>query len=254
MPLAMPARSIRASSTRGVVTATASISAREGVTFAFAQRGSAGRTADWQTLGLQFLGFKSEATGEEQEPGTTKVNYLIGNDPSHWHARLPTYRRVVYRYLWPGIDLVFRQAEGRLKLKHEFPGSTRRKGGRHPLGLSRGRGPLGRPPGNLLIRTSFGTMVDQAPTSYQVIDARRVEVESRFATARHGDRIVAYGFAVGRGHAPGQPQSAARSSPLIWALCCFGSSGSRSVSSARRSRFAKPCTACSPLMRATNSW
>lgn len=34
------------------------------------------------------------------------LNFLLGNDPSAWHAGVPVYERVTYRGLWPGVDLV----------------------------------------------------------------------------------------------------------------------------------------------------
>jgi hypothetical protein len=33
------------------------------------------------------------------------ANYFIGNDPSKWQANVPTYGSVLYRDLYPGIDL-----------------------------------------------------------------------------------------------------------------------------------------------------
>ena len=54
--------------------------------------------------------------GERPEQG--RVNYLLGNDPAKWHTGLRTYERVVYRNLWPGVDMVFAGQNGRLK--YEF--------------------------------------------------------------------------------------------------------------------------------------
>ena len=34
-------------------------------------------------------------------------NYFIGNDPSRWHRGIPTYRKVHYSAIYPGIDLVY---------------------------------------------------------------------------------------------------------------------------------------------------
>jgi hypothetical protein len=40
-----------------------------------------------------------------QLPGT--VNYLLGNDPSHWRPGVPTYAKVAYDRVYRGIDLVY---------------------------------------------------------------------------------------------------------------------------------------------------
>jgi Big-like domain-containing protein/beta-propeller repeat-containing protein len=163
--------------------------------FALARPTSAGRAAEWQTLGLQFVGARGEVAIEGREEDIAKVNYLIGNDSSRWRTGLSTYRQVVYRELWPGIDLLFRQADGRLKYEFQVRPGARvadiRLAYRGAEDLSVDGS------GNLLIKTSLGTLLDQKPTSYQLIDGRRVNVESRFAPARPSEQIAAYGFAVG---------------------------------------------------------
>jgi hypothetical protein len=41
------------------------------------------------------------------DPLPGKVNYLLGPDRSKWRRNLPTYRRVVARDAWPGIDVAY---------------------------------------------------------------------------------------------------------------------------------------------------
>jgi hypothetical protein len=59
---------------------------------------------------------KAEPRGEEQLPGA--ANYFIGNDPAKWHASVPTYAKVRYSGIYPGIDLIFHgnpSADGQLE-------------------------------------------------------------------------------------------------------------------------------------------
>ena len=42
--------------------------------------------------------------GAERLPGIT--NYFAGKDPAQWHTGIPSYARVLYRSIYPGIDLV----------------------------------------------------------------------------------------------------------------------------------------------------
>ncbi len=44
-------------------------------------------------------------SGAEQLPGT--ANYFIGNDPAKWRPNVPTYAKVKYTGVYPGIDLVY---------------------------------------------------------------------------------------------------------------------------------------------------
>jgi hypothetical protein len=36
-----------------------------------------------------------------------KSHYLIGNNPQKWHTHIPTYTKVQYRNIYPGVDLVY---------------------------------------------------------------------------------------------------------------------------------------------------
>src|SRR5687768_4198468 len=46
-----------------------------------------------------------KAEGEEELPG--KVNYFIGNDHANWHRNVPTYKKVRFENVYPGIDVVY---------------------------------------------------------------------------------------------------------------------------------------------------
>ena len=136
--------------------------------------------------------------------GANPAPAIAGARPGHGHGQLPDrqrpgplahepadLRRVVYRDLWPGIDLRLRGQSG--KLKYEFrlaPGadpSRIRLGYRGQQRLSLGQG------GELRIETALGLLRDARPVSYQQIGGRRVAVKSRFVLGRGG----AYGFTVG---------------------------------------------------------
>ncbi|MBI3301908.1 MAG: hypothetical protein HYZ72_07505 [Deltaproteobacteria bacterium] len=43
--------------------------------------------------------------GQKELPG--KVNYFIGNDPDKWRTNIPTYAKVKYQDVYPGVDLVY---------------------------------------------------------------------------------------------------------------------------------------------------
>lgn len=58
-------------------------------------------------LRLKLLGANAAARvdGEEELPG--KVNYFIGSDRDQWRRNIPTYRKVHYTNVYPGIDIVY---------------------------------------------------------------------------------------------------------------------------------------------------
>ena len=64
---------------------------------------------------MKFDGANSHAemVGLDQLPGI--VNYLIGGDPSKWRTNIPTYKKVEYKNVYPGIDLVYYGNQGQLE-------------------------------------------------------------------------------------------------------------------------------------------
>ena len=58
-------------------------------------------------LRLKMIGANAAARVEGRDEMPGKVNYFIGNDPEKWRRNLPTYRKVCYTDVYPGIDIVY---------------------------------------------------------------------------------------------------------------------------------------------------
>ena len=71
-----------------------------------------------QALRMKLLGANPspEIEGTDQLPGQSY--YFIGNDPQHWHSKVPNYARVRYRAVYPGVDLVY--YGNQRKLEYDF--------------------------------------------------------------------------------------------------------------------------------------
>jgi len=54
-----------------------------------------------------------EVEGVEELPG--KSNYFSGSDPNSWHTQVFQYRKVRYRQLYPGVDLIFYFRNGQVE-------------------------------------------------------------------------------------------------------------------------------------------
>ena len=54
-----------------------------------------------------------ELVGLEKLPG--KVNYFVGNDSKKWQTNIPTFAKVKYKDVYPGIDLVYYGNQGQLE-------------------------------------------------------------------------------------------------------------------------------------------
>jgi hypothetical protein len=62
---------------------------------------------DEAVLRMQMVGASPSPRilGQEALPG--RVNYLIGKDPASWRTNIPTYGKVAYEDVYPGVDLVY---------------------------------------------------------------------------------------------------------------------------------------------------
>lgn len=67
------------------------------------------------TVAMELLGARKpgEVRGIGKLPGA--VNYLRGNDPKQWSTDVPTFAKVRYQKLYPGIDLIYHGNRGRLE-------------------------------------------------------------------------------------------------------------------------------------------
>jgi Ca2+-binding RTX toxin-like protein len=139
---------------------------------------------------LDLLGASRSANPRARESLSGKVNYFIGDDPSKWRNEVPTFGRVSYHDVLPGIDVIYRGTNAGT-LGYDFvvapdanPGDIRvRFSGVNDVVL---RG------GSLVFTTASGAVTQEAPVLYQRIAGRRVPVDGRFSLA--GDEV---GFEVG---------------------------------------------------------
>jgi hypothetical protein len=150
---------------------------------------------------LNFVGAKSVTpVGEVQNTAT--VSYFT-NSRDEWNTAVPTYQEVLYRELWPGIDLIFHGQTG--QLKYDFivhPGSDPHQialqyQGAQNVSLNAG--------GDLEISTPLGGFTDQAPSSWQIGKTGKQQVPASFTitdTVKGGKytssyEAVKFGFVIG---------------------------------------------------------
>jgi uncharacterized protein (TIGR03437 family) len=132
--------------------------------------------------------------GEEQLPGT--ANYFTGNDPAKWHTGVPTYAKVRYPSVYPGVDLIY--YGNQRQLEYDFlvaPGADPKPIRLQFAGANGLR--LGAD-GDLVVTASNGALVFHKPVVYQLVDGQRKTVVGSFALlARHtvGFRLGNYDHA-----------------------------------------------------------
>ena len=107
-----------------------------------------------------------------------KVNYLIGNAPEKWKTNIPTYKAVIYKEAYPGIDIKFygnnRQMEYDIIVKPDADATKVKFAyeGIEDLKITDG--------GDMQISLKQGSIIQKKPYIYQEIDGKKMEVEGRF--------------------------------------------------------------------------
>ena len=143
-----------------------------------------------QLVRWTYLGANPVTIGG-QDPQRATFNYLYGRDKTKWHTRIPSYGRVRYADLYPGIDAIYYTAAERLEVDFVVrPGAspwqiviTFDPGSRLHVNES----------GALIIETAASQLTFEAPTVYQDTNDGRRYVRGSYELT--GNRRV--GFAIG---------------------------------------------------------
>lgn len=139
------------------------------------------------TVSMQLLGSTGSASGAGLEPLPGIVNYFIGNDPAKWRTRIPTYGKVSYAEVYPGIDLVFYGNQRQL----EYDFVVKPGGDSSRIAWSfRSAQPRLCEDGSLELETSGGPVRFLAPVAYQIIDGQRRPVAASYAMGGEAVRFA----------------------------------------------------------------
>ena len=139
----------------------------------------------------------AKVTGIDELPG--KSNYFIGNDPKKWRTNVPTYAKVKYEGIYPGIDLVY--YGNQRQLEYDFvvaPGADPRLIQFDVRGAKRIRRDEG---GDLVLKMDEGEIRWHKPVVYQEKDGTRQEIAAHYAITdknRVGFEVAELRFSEGR--------------------------------------------------------
>jgi hypothetical protein len=144
-------------------------------------------------LRMRFVGANPEARVEGREELPGKANYFIGNDPTKWRTNVPTYAKVRYTNVYPGIDLIYYGNHG--QLEYDFvvrPGADPDR----ILLAFKGADKLEvDAQGDLVLHTAVGVIRQRKPIIYQEVDDVRRAIAGGYTLKgehRVGFRIAAY--------------------------------------------------------------
>jgi hypothetical protein len=123
-------------------------------------------------LRMQLVGANPAAkvSGVEELPG--RSNYFIGNDPKKWRTNVPSYAKVKYENVYPGIDLVY--YGNQRQLEYDFvvqPGANPRQitlNIQSESAASKKPAPRVNAQGDLVVDSKGGEVIFQKPVVYQL--------------------------------------------------------------------------------------
>lgn len=140
---------------------------------------------------MRLVGANQRVPSVGHAPLPGRVNYFLGNDPRRWRRDIPTYGRVRYAEVYPGVDLVYYGSGQRLE--YDFVVAP----GAHPEAI-RLAYPGANPPeldasGDLVLATPAGPVRQHRPVLYQEVGGVRKPVRGEYALNQDGT----VGFALG---------------------------------------------------------
>ncbi len=137
-----------------------------------------GSTNSW-VIKIDFIGAEKDVVPEGLDKTGAMFSYFKGR-PKDWHAGLPGYRQIIYRDLWPGIDLIYKGDVGRLKYKFIVaPGADP---GMIQLGIRGASNVEVDEEGRLVLETSLERIIDEKPLVFQ---EGKTEERKSIAAAYH---------------------------------------------------------------------
>lgn len=128
------------------------------------QPGREAATTNVLRMNLVAANPSPEVVGAELLPG--RSNYFVGKDSSQWHTDVPTYAKVRYQNVYPGVDLIY--YGNQRQLEYDFvvaPGADPKAiklsvaGASKPLAVDAD--------GNLVVHLSDGEVRFHKPVVYQ---------------------------------------------------------------------------------------
>src|SRR4249920_1067978 len=127
---------------------------------------------------MQLIGSVADPAvqGVDALPG--KINYFRGQDAASWQTKVPTYRRVKYSAVYPGVDLVYYGQSQ--QLEYDFIVAPGADPNTIKLAFAGVEQTTVDARGDLVLKTAGGPLRFQKPVIYQIDGGRRHPVEGSY--------------------------------------------------------------------------
>jgi uncharacterized repeat protein (TIGR01451 family) len=153
--------------------------------------GEAALLTDSAKFRLKLSGANLEAKVSGEQQLIERRNYLLGNNCAKWQTDVPTFRRVTYKDIYPGIDLTY--YGNHREIEYDFvvaPGGDPRA-----IRLAFDRDVLRKiaTNGDLVLRKGRHEIIERKPQIYQETNGARRTIEGLYVLLRNNE----VGFEIG---------------------------------------------------------
>ncbi len=136
-------------------------------------------------VSMHMVGADPDAVATGVDPLITKLNYYLGNDSNEWHAGVPTFARVHYDDVYPGIDMVYydateNPASAANGLEYDFVVAPGADPDQIQLRFSGADSVTVDPSGELAVRVGDAELRQSAPYIYQDMAGVRQDISGQF--------------------------------------------------------------------------
>ncbi len=129
-------------------------------------------------LKIRFVDANLDSRHEGLDRQKAGNNYLIGDDPKGWLVDVPTYGRVRYRQVWPGVDVVYYGTEERLE--YDLIVAPHSNTGRIQLAFEGADSVSLNSEGDLVMEVRGTRVTQRRPALFQTINGRQVNVTGQY--------------------------------------------------------------------------
>lgn len=140
---------------------------------------------------MELLGTQPTARTQGLGKKSTYHNYYLGDEKS-WRTEVPLFEQARQKEVYPGTDMVWKEEKGSLKYEFEL-----RDARQAPLIKIKyeGLNAIELINGNLVLKTSLGTITEQKPIAYQVINNKKKFIPCQFK--KLNNNTIGFGFPAG---------------------------------------------------------
>jgi hypothetical protein len=144
----------------------------------FALPKASAKSGQRPVMRMQLIGSVADPAvqGVDALPG--KINYFRGQDAASWQTKVPTYRRVKYSAVYPGVDLVYYGQSQ--QLEYDFIVAPGADPNTITLGFAGVELTTVDAQGDLVLKTAGGPLRFQKPIVYQLEGGRRHPIKGGY--------------------------------------------------------------------------